>query len=85
MIKSEWDKIIEYSYGGEISEFIRKYRYLQLRCVCSFKYMMDKFVGYPHDGGLKDKNNHGWWVYTVCPRCKYEMSFHKIPARVIKN
>ena len=66
--------------GGEIAEFIRKYQNKTIRCfgVCKKDRVMDRFIGYEHDGGLADKNGVKFWVCFECPKCKYGHSFAKI-------
>lgn len=84
------DKVMTEELGSEIAEFIRTYRGKKIQCfgTCHKPRVMDKFVGYPHSGGLKSKDAPNgeeegcWWVYFECPKCKYGHSFSKIPRMV---
>lgn len=69
--------------GGEVAEFIRKAEDRKvLECpICGATIDLTKFVGYPHDGGLKDGVGNIWWVWVLCPSCKNQWSWHKLEWR----
>lgn len=74
------DKIMSIEMGGEVVAFIEKWQGTLIRCfgVCRKDWVMDEFVGYPHDAGLLDAQDNKWWVYFECPKCKYGHSFAKM-------
>lgn len=74
------DRIMTAQMGGEVAEFIEKWKGKTIRCfgVCHTERDMNQFVGYDHDGGLEDANGNKWWVYFECPKCKYGHSFAKM-------
>ena len=66
--------------GGEIAEFIKKYKGKTIRCfgTCDKDRVMNIFVGYEHDDGLADKDGKRFWVYFECPKCGYGHAFGKM-------
>ena len=50
------------------------------------RYRLAPIVGYPHDGGQKDKEGHKWWLYVHCPDpiCGYDTAIWKV-ARLRKQ
>lgn len=50
------------------------------------RYRLAPIVGYPHDGGQKDKEGHKWWLYVHCPdpKCGYDTAIWKV-ARLRKQ
>jgi hypothetical protein len=76
--------------GGEIKELLDKIKDKEFSCTCSLwrgkkKQVLDSFLGYPHDGGLADKDGNKWWVYYRCKVCGYDWSFWKITNRLKKE
>lgn len=74
--------------GGEVGEAVRKLKEMKkIKChgIC-FKETSTRDVrGYPHDGGIPDKNGDKWWVYVHCNNklksgrlCEYDTSLNKI-------
>lgn len=70
--------------GGEIGDMIDLLSGHDLECICGHESEIGKefFFGYPHDGGLSDKDGQKWWVYTMCPECEYQWSLTSIESRL---
>ncbi|HEY1198463.1 MAG TPA: hypothetical protein VGG32_07030 [Thermoplasmata archaeon] len=70
--------------GGEVAEFIRNVDEGSYECLCGNHVKLNErsFRGYPHEGGLSDKNGKRWWVWATCPRCNYQMSWRSLPYRL---
>lgn len=74
--------------GGEVGEAVRKLKELgTVRCIgiCYDQTSTDDIRGYPHDGGIPDKDGKLWWVYVHCNNiskrhreCGYCTAVHKI-------
>jgi len=75
--------------GGEVADFISQYKDKEIPCggTCykddssdqlKKRRTMTVFVGYEHEGGLKDASGQRWWVYFECPECGFEHSFNRI-------
>lgn len=81
------DKLMSLEMGGEVAEFLKNYLDKELICmgVCHKKKIIDCLYGYEHEGGLKDKDNKGWWVFYCCDECGYCTSFNKIESRIYKS
>lgn len=74
--------------GGELGDMIDKLSGEEFQCTCNHEFELgqeDGFVGYPHEGGLKDITGIKWWLYTKCPRCEYQWAWHKIESRLRKS
>ena len=69
-------------FGGEVETVLRRLQGKKHRCSCMHENLMDKFVCYPHEGGLPDKHGKRWWLYWRCPNCGYEWSWHKLERRL---
>jgi len=74
--------LIEQDMGGEVQDFIKKVQGKRFVCTCGTSILCRSFLAYPHDGGLKDKDKNGWWVYVHCSNCGYDWSFWKIENRI---
>ena len=76
------DQPITLSMGGEIEKFLNKCENESMICSCGNEITIEHFVGYPHDGGLEDKDGNKWWVWHLCSICKYQWSYHKIDRKI---
>lgn len=72
-------KRLDKHYGGQLGETIKKLERKKIKCLCGKTYRADEFEGYPHMGGLQDKFGKHYWLYTTCPYCGYQLSWHKFP------
>ena len=66
--------------GGEVAEFIRENEGKDFFCYGNHKHnknihTAERFYGYEHPAGLKDKNNKTWWIYVMCNSTGYQTSF----------
>ena len=72
------EKELTLTDGGEVAEFIQYAQGKEYSCLGYHSTMLGfyskedgihvatKFYGYPHDGGLSDKEGRKWWVYVKC-------------------
>ena len=81
-IAVDFGRTINGYLGGEIAKFIAITNGKKFECTCGKMVPVSNLLAYPHDGGLKDKDNKGWWVYVKCPDCGHDMSFSHIPNRI---
>lgn len=74
------EKQMTLDMGGAVADFIDEWKGAVIKCfgTCNSMLKMQTFHGYPHDGGLEDKNFRAWWVYYKCPECGYGHSFSKM-------
>jgi hypothetical protein len=77
-------KEITESFGGPIEGFVRRHKDKFIKCFCGHTYKPFLFMGYEHVGGLADANGVKWWIFAVCPKCKYELSYWKLPRRILR-
>lgn len=81
------EKILTEEDGGEVGKFIKKYKNKKYMCLGHSKnniHTVNTFYGYPHDGGLSDKNGKKWWVFVYCPKNRYQTSFTHLPGDIEK-
>lgn len=79
-------------FGGPVGEMAAKLLGRRFECQgnCVWKKesisikLIDKLYGYPHDGGLADKDGKKWWLYYHCKECNYDTSWWKIENRIAK-
>ena len=67
--------------GGEIADLIRNARNKAYSCIgaSSEHYeVVGTWYGYPHPGGLVDKNGMKWWTYQKCTMSNYKTAWWKI-------
>ena len=73
--------------GGEVGAAVKKLKALkEVKChgICFKMTSTDDIRGYPHDGGIPDKDGKLWWVYVHCNnplkdrKCDYDTSWGKI-------
>lgn len=76
------EKYISTTDGGEIEEILNRLTGEAFKCTCGKTNELDRFIAYPHDGGIADKDGNKWWVYWHCPDCHYEWSWHKLIRRL---
>jgi len=76
------------SMGGEVGDFIRENKSKEYYCLGSHPgrnkvHTIDRFYGVEHEGGLKDRNGKGWWVFVVCPKGSgHQTSFTHLPGEI---
>ena len=81
--ENEHTRTITKNIGGELGEFITKLEGKYFTCrMCGTKQKVCGWLGYPHDGGLADKDGNKWWIYLECDKCHYEWSFGKVEHQV---
>ena len=68
--------------GGEIEQTITSMKGKKFTCSCKQKITVNGWLGYPHDGGLTDKEGKKWWIYVECPKCEYDWSWHKVANEI---
>ncbi len=76
------ERTITERLGGEIEPIIKELKGKVFTCSCKQKITVGAWLGYPHEGGLTDKNGKKWWVYVECPKCEYDWSWHKVANEV---
>jgi hypothetical protein len=78
------ERTITERMGGEIEQEIKKLMGKHFYCGgnCKQKITIGAWLGYPHEGGLADKNGKRWWVYIECPKCEYDWSIGKLPTAI---
>ena len=67
--------------GGEIADLIRNARNKAYSCMgaSSEHYeVVGPWYGYPHPGGLVDKNGMKWWTYQKCTMSNYKTAWWKV-------
>lgn len=72
--------------GGEIETFIKETRGKEYRCLGLSGDHIETvrvWYGYPHDGGIQDKNGKKWWANTKCSKSNYEMSWWKVQKNAV--
>lgn len=76
------DRVMTEKFGGEIEKYIKKIKGRKFFCMCGNKLVADIFFGYPHVGGLADKDGETWWLYVKCDNCEYSSSFWRIKNKI---
>lgn len=79
------EKILTEEFGGRIGEWVKKITGKNITCVCGKRYEITEVIGYPHEGGLADKDKKVWWPYIVCPKCGYQLAYWKIDVRLARE
>ena len=72
--------------GGEIEELIKETALKSYKCLGLPKghiEIVGAWHGYPHDGGLSDKDGQRWWPYQKCSQSNYEMAYWKVKNRIV--
>lgn len=85
------EKNMTVEMGGEVGEEVQRIlKKGKVRCygICFKETDAQDIRGYPHDGGLADKDGKKWWVYVHCSNpveregkleeCGYDTSWGKI-------
>ena len=73
--------ILTADMGGEIEELIKETALKSYNCLGLPKghiEIVGAWHGYPHDGGISDKDGKKWWPYQKCSQSNYEMAYWKI-------
>ena len=74
--------------GGEIEELIKETALKSYYCLGLPKghtEIVGGWHGYPHDGGLLDKDGKRWWPYQKCSQSNYEMAYWKVKNRMVRD
>jgi len=77
--------ILTTEMGGEIEQLIRETSLKRYECLglpAGHAEIVGAWYGYPHEGGLSDKDGRRWWPYQKCSLSNYEMSYWKVKERV---
>jgi hypothetical protein len=75
----QYNEPITSEMGGEIAEVLSKLENEEFCCkMCSKVSKLTKFIGYEHEGGIAGSSGEKYWVYWICPKCKYQWAWHKI-------
>jgi hypothetical protein len=79
------EKRMSLADGGEVAEIIERYDGSVFACHCDNYIHLNEnsFRGYPHEGGVPDKNGKTWWLYVRCGRCGYDMAWKHLPQHLI--
>jgi hypothetical protein len=80
--------VLTTNMGGEIEELINETALKSYNCLGLPKghiEIVGAWHGYPHDGGLSDKNGKKWWAYQKCSQSNYEMAYWKIKNRIVET
>ena len=77
--------------GGGVGDEVKRIKdkgVIPCHGICFADAATDDIRGYPHDGGLEDKDTNKWWVYVHCINpvkrngktedCNYDTSWGKI-------
>jgi hypothetical protein len=78
----DYERTITERMGGEIEQTINAMKGKAFTCSCKRKITVGAWLGYPHDGGLADKDGKKWWIYVNCPKCNYDWSWHKVANEI---
>lgn len=76
------ETVMTVEMGGQIKNAIQFLSYEPIICSCGKKVVLEEFLGYPHEGGLKDKKGDKYWLYAHCPYCKYDWSWWKLKNKI---
>ena len=71
--------------GGEIGKLIGETALKRYECLglpTGHFEIVGAWYGYPHDGGIPDKDGKRWWAYQKCTHSNYEMSYWKVKNRI---
>ena len=78
------ERTINENMGGEIAEVMKNLVGESFICSCKKEIFVNGWLGYPHEGGLADKDGKTWWIYIECPYCLYQWSWHKVQVEVAR-
>ena len=86
------DKLIEETVlttdmGGDVEKLIMETSMKRYECLglpSGHMEIVGAWYGYPHDGGIPDKDGKKWWAYQKCTQSNYEMSYWKVKNRIEK-
>lgn len=79
--------ILTTDMGGEIGKLIGETALKRYECLglpTGHFEIVGAWYGYPHDGGIPDKDGKKWWAYQKCTQSNYEMSYRKVKNRIEK-
>ena len=85
-ISSPGEIVLTTDMGGEIEELINETALKSYNCLGLPKghiEIVGAWHGYPHDGGLSDKDGQRWWPYQKCSQSNYEMAYWKVKNRIV--
>jgi len=77
-------KFLSEEDGGAVAEVIKKYKYCVFSCTCKTRIDNPNFEGYTHSGGFADSTGSRWWMYIICPGCKYAWAINKLDRQIMK-
>lgn len=77
-------RTVNENLGGEVGRTIKILTGVPFTCTCGKHQILGGFFGYPHTGGLDDKDGNRWWLYYECEnrKCRYEWSWWKLCNRL---
>ena len=73
--------------GGEVEKLIMETSLKRYECLgnpSGHTEIVGAWYGYPHDGGIPDKDGKKWWAYQKCTQSNYEMSYWEVKNRIEK-
>ena len=79
--------ILTTDMGGEVEKLIMETSMKRYECLglpTGHFELVGAWHGYPHDGGIPDKDGKNWWAYQKCTHSNYEMSYWKVKNRIEK-
>ena len=78
-------RAVNASLGGEAGRTIKILSGVPFTCTCGKKQVLGGFLGYPHAGGLDDKDGNRWWVFYECIGCEHQWSWGHLVARITQQ
>lgn len=90
-----YEEVMTEEMGGRVGEVVRQLKQkgaIHCHGICRKDTPTDDIRGYPHDGGIPDKDGKRWWVYVHCANpvkrcgkteeCAYDTSWGKAACGV---
>ena len=79
--KLPYEIVLTEDMGREIADLIGNTAHKVYPCMGASSEHYEEigpWYGYPHSGGLLDKDEMKWWAYQKCTMSNYEMAWWKI-------
>ncbi len=81
------ESVLTTDMGGEVEKLIMESSMKRYECLglpYGHTEIVGAWYGYPHEGGIPDKDGKKWWAYQKCTQSNYEMSYWKVKNRIEK-